>query len=148
MAILKRPHNLSEENLTNEYPYAIAKFMLDLGVFARLFIGAVGGLIGIWFLNPATTISWITISIVAGSIGTSILRSVQDRILAIITQRDFEHLKSQIYANANMLSKRTDELYQAQTEKITPEEAEKQGYAKKYNEIRQHIDELIWRTRP
>jgi hypothetical protein len=73
---------------TPENPYAIVKNMIDLGIWARIIIGAAAAVAALLVLSPSTTFGLIATALVAGSAGTSIFRSMQDRFVAVVAQRD------------------------------------------------------------
>lgn len=103
------PHKPTQEEAEEKFPYAIYNYMYDLGIFARMTIGALAAVVGLWIFNPSTTFSWLAIAVVSGSAGTSIFRSMQDRLLAAMAQKDVTDLKRSIQLQASKL----DELKQS-----------------------------------
>jgi len=85
---IELPHKPDPEEITDKFPYAISKFVYDLGIFARIIIGAAAALAALLVLTPATTTTLLATSLVAGSAGTSVFRSIQDRLLAALAQKD------------------------------------------------------------
>jgi hypothetical protein len=81
----------------------IYKYMYDLGILARMIIGALAAVVGLWVFNPDNTFTWLAIAIVSGSAGTSIFRSMQDRLLAAMAQKDVTDLKRSIQLQASKL---------------------------------------------
>lgn len=82
------PHKPTEKETTEKFPYADVTHMFDLGIFARIIVGALAALASLLFLHPSTTFDLLATALVAGSAGTSIFRSIQDRLLASIAQND------------------------------------------------------------
>ena len=68
---IEKPHKSTQEETEEKFPYAIYKYMYDLGILARLIIGALAAVVGLWIFNPNTTFSWLAIAVVSGSAGTS-----------------------------------------------------------------------------
>jgi len=85
---IELPHFPKEGEASEKYPYAIVKHMFDLGIFARVFIGALAGVIILLVFSPTTILGLIAISVVAGSAGIAVFSSIQDRLLAAISQKD------------------------------------------------------------
>lgn len=76
------PHKTQQGEVSQQPPYAISSYLYDLGVFARVIIGAMAALAAMWVLAPTTTFSLLATAIIAGSAGTALFRSLQDRLLA------------------------------------------------------------------
>lgn len=85
---IELPHKPDQDEITDKFPYAVPKFLYDLGIFARVIIGAAAALAALLVLTPATTTTLLATSLVAGSAGTSVFRSIQDRLLAALAQKD------------------------------------------------------------
>ena len=90
---IEKPHHPTAQEAEKKFPYAVYQFMFDLGIFARMIIGALAALVGLWVFNPTTTFSWLAVAVVSGSAGTSVFRSMQDRVLAATAQKDASELK-------------------------------------------------------
>lgn len=85
---VERPHSPVADEETEKFPFAIVKNMYDLGFFARVLIGAAAALVILPFVpldSGAKLVAW---SLVAGSAGTSVFTSVQNRLLAILAQKE------------------------------------------------------------
>lgn len=82
------PHTPDPDEITDKLPYAIPKHLYDLGIFARVFIGGAAAWAALLVLSPSTTTTLLATSLVAGSAGTSVFRSIQDRLLAALAQKD------------------------------------------------------------
>lgn len=85
---IELPHTPDSDEITEKFPYAIPKHLYDLGIFARVIIGATAALAALLVLSPTTTITLLATSLVAGSAGTSVFRSIQDRLLAALAQKN------------------------------------------------------------
>ncbi|MHB8069664.1 MAG: hypothetical protein ACYDIC_17360 [Desulfobaccales bacterium] len=85
---LELPHKPDPEEITDKFPYAVPKFLFDLGIFARIIIGGAAALAALLVLTPVSTTNLLAISLVAGSAGTSVFRSMQDRLLTALAQKD------------------------------------------------------------
>ena len=82
------PHPPDPDEITDKLPYAIPKHLYDLGILARVIIGATAALAALLVLSPSSTTTLLATSLVAGSAGTSVFRSIQDRLLAALAQKD------------------------------------------------------------
>jgi hypothetical protein len=91
---IERYHPAEPAEVKEPYPYAIAKNLIDLGIWARVIIGALAAVAALWLLTPATALGLIAGSIIAGSVGTSVFRSLQDRLLASLAQKDAEDVRN------------------------------------------------------
>lgn len=89
---IELPHRPSPEeakkDMTEEGNYAVASHMVDLGVIARVLIGGVAAIIALIVFTPTNLIQLLGVAAVAGSAGTSVFRTIQDRLLATLAQRD------------------------------------------------------------
>lgn len=106
---LELPHKLAEEEVTEKYPYAIVKNLYDLGIWARVIIGALAAVAALLVLSPSTTFGLLATAVVAGSAGTSVFRSIQDRLLAAMAQKDAADTR----AKADNLGAKVDETMEA-----------------------------------
>jgi hypothetical protein len=82
------PHRPTEDEFAESPTHAVAKHLLDLGIWARVIIGALAALAALLVVSPSSTLRLVATSIVAGSAGTAVFRSVQDRLLAALAQRE------------------------------------------------------------
>ncbi|HXF04282.1 MAG TPA: hypothetical protein VNM72_02580 [Blastocatellia bacterium] len=106
------PHKPLEEEITEKYPYAIAKYMYDLGIWARVIIGALAAVAAVFVLSPNTNFGLLATAVVAGSAGMSVFRSLQDRLLASLAQKD----AADAMAEAERMSAKVDEVIKAFTD--------------------------------
>jgi hypothetical protein len=91
---IEYPHQLTEKEVVEKFPYAIAGSLYDLGIWARVIIGALAAMIVMLVVSPSSTFSLLATAVVAGSAGSSIFRSMQDRLLASIAQKDAADTKA------------------------------------------------------
>jgi hypothetical protein len=83
---IELPHRPTNDGLAAKFAYAQAKDVVDLGVVARLLIGALAAPPAIAVIRPETAFVLLATSAVAGSAGTLIFRALQDRLLAAVLQ--------------------------------------------------------------
>ncbi len=91
---IELPHIPTKEEVTEKFPYAIVEHVRDLGIFARIIIGALAAVAALLALSPSTTFGLLATAAVAGSAGTSIFRSMQDRLLASMAQKEAADTKA------------------------------------------------------
>lgn len=91
---IELPHKPIVEEMTEKYPHAIGQYIYDLGIWARVIIGAMAAVAALLFLTPESSFELLATAIVAGSAGSSIFSSMQHRLSATIAQRDVTILKS------------------------------------------------------
>ncbi|MCE7987564.1 MAG: hypothetical protein DYG89_40895 [Caldilinea sp. CFX5] len=90
---IEMPHRLTAaEQMEN--PHAIASYMYDLGIWARVLIGAFAAVAALVVVNPESVVKLLATAIIAGSAGTSIFRSLQDRLLAALAQKETANLRA------------------------------------------------------
>jgi len=83
---IELPHKPTNDDLAAKFAYASAKDVWDLGVGARLIIGALAAPPAVVVLEPTSALVLLAMSAVAGSAGTLIFRALQDRLLAAVLQ--------------------------------------------------------------
>jgi len=93
---IERPHAPLKEEWADTPQYAITKNLYDLGVWARVIIGALAGVAALLILKPDTTSELLASAIVAGSAGISIFRSLQDRMLATLSAKETADTKAKL----------------------------------------------------
>jgi hypothetical protein len=90
---IEMPHRLTAaEQMEN--PHAIAGYMYDLGIWARVIIGAFAAVASLVVIDPESLIKLLATAIIAGSAGTSIFRSLQDRLLAAMAEKESADLRA------------------------------------------------------
>jgi hypothetical protein len=82
---IEKPHKLTETEIADKLPYAIPAYLYDLGFVSRIIIGAAAAVAALWVIQPSALISLGAVSLIAGSAGSSILRSMQDRLTTALT---------------------------------------------------------------
>jgi hypothetical protein len=85
---LERPHALTDGEVTEAFSYAQPRYMYDLGFWARIVIGALAAVAALLVFKPSTALELIAMAIVAGSAGTAIFRSLQDRLTTALALKD------------------------------------------------------------
>lgn len=80
------PHRTVKEDLPEEGVLHTGLAQLrDLGIVARMIVGAGAAVIIFWILEvPASPVKLVALCLVAGSVGTAIFRSLQDRLLTAV----------------------------------------------------------------
>jgi len=106
---LELPHKPIPEEVTEKFPYAVVQNVYDLGILARVIIGALAAVAALFALSPSTAFSLLATAIIAGSAGTSVFRSVQDRLSAAIAQKDAADTR----AKADKVGAKVDETMEA-----------------------------------
>ncbi|MEZ4862821.1 MAG: hypothetical protein R3C14_16005 [Caldilineaceae bacterium] len=105
---IELPHRLTAaENFDN--PHAIAAYMFDLGIWARILIGAFAAVAALLVVTPETFYKLFAASIIAGSAGAAIFRSLQDRLLAALAQKEAADLRT----TTNQLNAKVEDTIQA-----------------------------------
>jgi hypothetical protein len=85
---LELPHRPTDVEVGDTATYALSKNMYDLGIWARVIIGALAAVGAMLALTPTNTFALLATAIVAGSAGTSIFRSLQDRFAVAIAEME------------------------------------------------------------
>jgi hypothetical protein len=93
---IERPHAPTEDELAAELAYATPENVIDLGIFARIIIGALAAVPAMAYIEPKTVLTLLAMSLLAGSAGTAVFRSLQDRFLIAITQQEASEKKRKI----------------------------------------------------
>jgi hypothetical protein len=99
---IERPHAPSEDELAAKLAYATVGNVIDLGIFARILIGASAAVPAMAFIKPESVLILLAMSLVAGSAGTAVFRSLQDRLLIAITQQEASEKKRKIQQKNNI----------------------------------------------
>ncbi|TAD93182.1 MAG: hypothetical protein EAZ98_23725 [Oscillatoriales cyanobacterium] len=90
-------HAPTEDEFAAKLAYATPKNVTDLGIFARIIIGACAAVPAMVVIEPASVLSLLAMSLLAGSAGTAVFRSLQDRFLLAITQQEAREQKIEIH---------------------------------------------------
>jgi hypothetical protein len=106
--MIERGHTPEEDEVV-DFPHATHKFVYDLGIGARMIIGAMAALIALWVITPDTTFAWLAVAVIAGSAGTAVFRSMQDRLLAVIKTNQVAELNKDI----QQLGEQVEQIQQA-----------------------------------
>jgi len=84
---IERPHKPTDDELAAKLAYASRKHVIDLGIWARVIVGAAAAPPAMLFLRPETAFGLLAMSVVAGSAGTAVFRSLQERLLLAVAQQ-------------------------------------------------------------
>lgn len=127
------PHRTRADELPKTgYAHAGKGHLYDLGIFARIFIGAAAALIVFWAIPvPEPGIHLIAIGLVAGSTGTAIFRSLQDRLLAAVRAEKNENVKRGLKG------------LQSKMEQVQPPATAGGASAEKFAEVRGQVAALL-----
>lgn len=109
MAMSSAPISSLAEETTQGYDYAVARYMFDLGIWARVTIGAMAAVAALLVLSPTTAFGLVATAVVAGSAGTSVFRSLQDRVAAALAEKKEADTKN----DARQLAAKVDEMAKA-----------------------------------
>jgi hypothetical protein len=90
---LELPHRPTDVEVGDTATYALSRNMYDLGIWARVIIGALAAVGAMLALTPTNTFALLATAIVAGSAGTSIFRSLQDRFAVAIAEMEVAQTK-------------------------------------------------------
>jgi hypothetical protein len=88
--------NTSGNSPTQDFtlaPYAVAMYMYDLGILARMLIGAMSALVVLLVVTPPDPVQLIAASIIAGSAGSSIFSLLRERLLATLAMNRAANLQ-------------------------------------------------------
>ena len=91
---VEKPHPANDDEASAPLPYALSRNLVDFGVWARVIIGGLAAVAAIWLLSPKTGLGLVAGAIIAGSAGTSVFRSLQDRLLATLAQKDAAEVRA------------------------------------------------------
>jgi hypothetical protein len=99
---IELPHRPSpdevKKDMTEDGNYAISRYMVDLGILARVLIGGVAAVITLIIFTPENLVQLLGVAAVAGSAGTAVFRTIQDRLLATLAQKDAALARAQTSA--------------------------------------------------
>ncbi len=99
---IEKPHQPTEQE-AEKYPYAIFAYLFDLGIYARIIVGALAAVAATLAFTPSTPLSLLATGVIAGSAGVSIFRSMQDRLLAALAQKDALNAQNNATEQNNMV---------------------------------------------
>jgi hypothetical protein len=89
---LERPHAF-DPNAKESFAdtnIAIGKYTFDLGTISRVIIGGIAAIAAMWVFSPTDTFELLSISVIAGSAGTSVFNSLKDRLIAALAIQETE----------------------------------------------------------
>jgi hypothetical protein len=103
---IEKPHQTEENENKNPLVSAIAKYCFDLGIWARVIIGAFAALSVLFVFSPPTTMALISMAVIAGSAGSAVFGALQDRLKALLA------MESELDLRINS-GKAEDKVYEA-----------------------------------
>ncbi len=103
---VERPHRAKDGKQETQFPHAVAMYLYDFGVWARVIIGGLAAVAAVWLLNPGSGLGLVAGAIVVGSAGTSVFRSLQDRLLAALALQEVAGVR----ATAEQQTKKVEEV--------------------------------------
>jgi hypothetical protein len=98
------PHKPGDDELATKLSYATAKNVIDLGFLARVIIGMTAAPPAMLFLQPESVFALIAMSVVAGSAGTGFFRTLQERLLLAVAQKEKEQAETEVRTQALKLN--------------------------------------------
>lgn len=130
---IEKPHMMKENENEKLFSSAIAQFCFDLGIWARVIIGAFAALSVLFVFSPPTTMALISMAVIAGSAGSAIFGALQERLIALLAmQSELDHRKKSgiaedkvIEASAKLVDekkRRLNILGQPNLAQLTPED--------------------------
>lgn len=94
------PHKPSDDELATKLAYALPKNVIDLGFLARVIIGMTAAPPAILYLQPGSVFALVAMSVVAGSAGTGFFRTLQERLLLAVAQKEKEQAETEVRTQA------------------------------------------------
>lgn len=84
----ERPHQLTEEEVTEASTYARTAYMYDLGSWARVIVGGLAAVAVFLVFSPSSVLELVAAALIAGSAGTAIFKSLQDRLTSVLALKE------------------------------------------------------------
>jgi hypothetical protein len=134
---IEMPHRPRRGEATEKMPYAVWEFVFDLGIWARLIIGALAAVAALFVFTPDSIFKLLAVAVIAGSAGTAVFRSLQDRVVASLAQKETADTKA-IAAKAN--AKLTEAMALTATLKAQPQAGA--GHAAAHTVDTSHLNRL------
>lgn len=85
---IEYPHRVTGKESNTRFEYAAFPFLFDLGIVARLIIGALAAVAVMFVVTPSTLPGLLATALVAGSAGTSVFSVLKDRLLAALATKE------------------------------------------------------------
>lgn len=113
---IELPHRTEGNEVADDLEGAMAAFLVDLGVFARMFIGGAAGLVVLWTLepDPADPIAVIASAILAGAAGGAVFETLRNRLDAALAETNLarsQELMSQTTEKLDQIEVAHQELW-------------------------------------
>lgn len=103
---VERAHRPSDDEFQEPLLHALPGHLYDLGVWARMIIGGLAAVASLWLLEPENAAKFVAGSLVAGSAGIAVFRSLGDRVVAALAAQT----TAQVRAGASTLVSEIDRL--------------------------------------
>ncbi len=108
--------------------------ILNLGAISRIFIGAFAAIASLLFLSPSNTMELIAMGVIVGSIGTSVFRSMQDRITMMLAVKEADETRERAEKADKRVTEAIDKLQSRSSERVaenlgTPTSGKSSGVA-------------------
>ncbi len=95
---IELPHkSTAAESLpASDSPLAIQLYLYDLGIWGRILIGGLAAVGVAWLLEPENLTALVSLSLIAGSAGISVFKSMQDRLTAALAVQKVVETQKQL----------------------------------------------------
>ena len=123
------PHKVRKDEAVEAGGLAIWNNLFDLGILARIIIGAAAAVAILLAIPQNNLLLLIATSLVAGSAGTSVLRALQDRIQAAITGEALEKARDALQTEAHQIEQMRAEITSWEGKKNQPPASARRGFA-------------------
>lgn len=109
------PHRTQPDEITEGLENAVARYVYDLGVLARMFVGGCAAILVLWALDleDQGAIALVAGSILAGAAGGSVFEMLRGRLEAALATKDLAQARAaaaQLAAKAEQLAATTERL--------------------------------------
>lgn len=127
---IELPHKPSDDEFPEKLPHAVSRHVFDLGIVSRIIVGGVAAVAALLVLSPRTGFGLVATALIAGSAGTSILRSLQDRITAALAVGEVNQARENGAKAEAVIDQVRARLEEAQASASAPSGAESIGAAR------------------
>jgi hypothetical protein len=114
---IELPHRTREADPDEIPGGAIPRRLYDLGILGRMFIGALAAIVVVWPLGVVDegALAVVSVAILAGAAGIAVFRSLQDRLLAVLTTQELAKTRDQAEQAALLTAEVEADLRQMQS---------------------------------
>lgn len=114
------PHPTDPDEVADDLPGAVAAYLYDLGVFARLIVGGAAALLVLWTLEPVETVAVVASAILAGAAGGAVFQALKGRLDAALAQKSLVQSRA-LVGRADAKLEEVEEAHQTLKEKLMRE---------------------------